>query len=166
MKSETSKIRHHVLKYINAKMSGLDLGFGGDAILPNSINVDQEYKYSHVGKDPQHVFCDARKLPMFGSNQFDYVYSSHLLEDFLGTKAILKEWLRVIKHGGILALYLPNEMRYREHCRKINEASNQHHQILNMSSEYIINILNELTGTEVMFNIEDGYSFLIVAKRK
>lgn len=163
--SETSKIRDEVLKFIDISMTGVDLGFGGDAILPNSINVDQPKKYTSVGVSHQHVFCDARKLTIFGSSQLDYVYSSHLLEDFLETKVILKEWTRVLKKEGLLILYLPNEIRYREECKKKGERSNEHHQILDMSSEYIIKILKELNKTEIVYNIEHGYSFLIIARR-
>lgn len=143
--------------------SGLDLGYGGDSISPYAINVDLPLPYTKVGEDPQHLAGDARHLTWFKDDCLDYVYSSHLLEDFPNTTEILKEWIRVIKPGGMLILVLPNEMRYRAHCQKFNEGRNMHHTIEEMSVDYMLPIIKEL-GLEPYFVDWCGYySFIIMA---
>jgi hypothetical protein len=53
--------------------------------------------------------CDVRCLP-FGTNEFDLVFSSHVLEHFSRGEwqAVLDEWIRVLKIDGELILVLPN----------------------------------------------------------
>lgn len=53
--------------------------------------------------------CDVRQLP-FANEQFDIVFSSHVLEHFSRDSwhSILREWLRVLKFGGQLRLVLPD----------------------------------------------------------
>jgi predicted SAM-dependent methyltransferase len=53
--------------------------------------------------------CDLRKLP-FATKEFDIVFSSHVLEHFARneTKAVLDEWIRILKEDGELRLVLPN----------------------------------------------------------
>src|SRR5574339_241383 len=52
--------------------------------------------------------CDVRQLP-FGNNEFDIVFSSHVLEHFKREEvdSVLKEWVRVLRSGGELRLILP-----------------------------------------------------------
>jgi predicted SAM-dependent methyltransferase len=42
----------------------------------------------------------------------DFAYSSHTLEHIEDYAAALKEWWRVVKQGGYLILYLPDEDEY------------------------------------------------------
>lgn len=53
--------------------------------------------------------CDVRDLP-FGTDEYDLVFSSHVLEHFLReeTEPLLREWLRVLKPGGDFILVVPN----------------------------------------------------------
>jgi len=55
---------------------------------------------------------DARKLDYYPAEHFNYVYSSHLLEEIQDTEPTLKEWVRVLKPGGYLVLYQILESRY------------------------------------------------------
>lgn len=87
---------------------GLDLGCGGnepdahyhreDKITPLAIGVDLAQT---------NLTGNAADLYWFRNGVFDYVFSSHLLEHLERPKAALKEWLRVLKPGGFLVLYLP-----------------------------------------------------------
>ncbi len=113
MESETSKIRDLVLPY--CKGIGLDLGSGGDPVVPHAIQVDPLPKgYARVGDAPIQIPADATTLPWFGCNQLDFVYASHLLEDFpeISWNGILEEWGRVIKPGGYLILICPHHDVY------------------------------------------------------
>lgn len=53
--------------------------------------------------------ADLRKLP-FASNEFDVVYSSHVLEHFPRADVgnVLDEWIRILKPDGEMRLVLPN----------------------------------------------------------
>ena len=166
---ETSRIRELVLPFIHPGMCGLDLGYGGDSLSPNTINVDKVKKYTNYNDDPQHLFGDARRLRWFTNEVFDYIYSSHLLEDFPPeeTRTVLREWLRVLKPLGLLMLYLPNEKRYRAHCAANDPAQyNQNHQCLEMSLEYMVAIYEELkVHVDLAHDEVDGYSFLIIGRK-
>jgi predicted SAM-dependent methyltransferase len=53
--------------------------------------------------------CDVRVLP-FGTEEFDIVFSSHVLEHFCRNEVpkVLDEWIRILKPDGELRLVLPN----------------------------------------------------------
>jgi len=53
---------------------------------------------------------DARRLTMFGNNTVDEVRASHLLEHFTPPDAdkALREWVRVLKPGGLLRISVPD----------------------------------------------------------
>lgn len=53
--------------------------------------------------------CDVRLLP-FANNEFDLVFSSHVLEHFNRSEwdSVLDEWIRILKKEGELILVLPN----------------------------------------------------------
>jgi predicted SAM-dependent methyltransferase len=105
----------------------VDVGFGGDPILPTAIAMDLPERYARYLENPQHLHGDAANLHWFRDGTLDYVFSSHVLEDFADTAGVLREWLRVLKPGGRLVLYLPDEQTYREHCRREGNPPNAHH---------------------------------------
>jgi len=56
------------------------------------------------------IVCNASKLPQFENETFDEVYASGVIEHFgwRTTKAVLQEWLRILKKGGKLEMILPD----------------------------------------------------------
>lgn len=107
---EQRKTRWRAIPYTRGK--GLDLGCGAERILDNKniIGVDsgKDVEMFNTSVNAQ-VMCDVTDLSMFGGRQFDFVFSSHVLEhiDVAKLPATLREWCRVIKKGGYLVLYLP-----------------------------------------------------------
>src|SRR4030081_512897 len=81
--SETSKCRPRLASYCQGY--GLDIGPGGDPITNHAIRVDLELPYSSVGQHPVQLGGDASELIWFRDKIFDFVYSSHVLEDFIDT---------------------------------------------------------------------------------
>jgi SAM-dependent methyltransferase len=75
---------------------GLDVGAGKNP-LPGAIPVDQ-------GTD-----ANAYDLSRWADGSMDYVFSSHCLEHLDRWQDALVEWLRVLRPGGVLFLYLPHE---------------------------------------------------------
>lgn len=106
--SETAKIRNKVIKYCTG--SGADLGCGNDIITPWAVGVDQRTTVDRVWI--KHVTDVSKELP-FKTESLDFVFSSHCLEDISNTENTLKEWIRVIKPGGFLVLYLPHKDLYK-----------------------------------------------------
>lgn len=87
----------------------LDLGCGPSKAFPHFIGIDS-------GKDTElfgiqmrpDVRADITDLSIYATGAIDLVFSSHALEHIPDWKAALKEWWRVVKVGGHLALYLPH----------------------------------------------------------
>jgi hypothetical protein len=166
--SETSRARATFLPY--CKGYGLDLGFGGDKIQPSAIGVDLPVPYTHVGEDPVQLGGDARRLVWFRDEVLDYVYSSHLLEDFppQETRTILLEWLRVLKVGGHLALNLPDEQVYRAHCKATGQSYNSAHSVPDFSLDWLKKeVLATIPGIEIIYGnpLANTYSFEIVIRK-
>jgi ADP-heptose:LPS heptosyltransferase/predicted SAM-dependent methyltransferase len=108
---EASKIRWEIVPYTKGKV--LDLGCGPFKAFTHFIGVDNgaDEGYSkHYKPDVRVDTCE--KLDVFASQSFDAVFSSHLLEHIENYQAALKEWYRVVKVGGYVVLYLPDEDEY------------------------------------------------------
>jgi len=161
--SATSLVRDIVAPQVHNRY-GVDLGYGGDSICPTAINIDLPRPYTRVGTDPQHLSGDCRQLHWFKDGVLDYVYSSHMLEDFQDIPTVLQEWARVLKTEGLLILCLPDEQQYRAHCKANNEQRNTHHVHDNLNLQMIWDMMQ---GT---FFINDWraippYSFLIISEK-
>src|SRR4026209_2381348 len=139
--SGTSWCRERLAPYCQGY--GLDLGFGGDPITAQAIRMDMPTPYTHVGEFPVQLGGDATNLYWFREGVLDFVYSSHLLEDFPDTKAVLREWLRVLKPKGRLIIFCPDEQRYRAHCQKTGDTYNTHHQQTNFSLDSVLDALRD-----------------------
>lgn len=168
--SETSTCRDRLAPF--CKGAGLDLGFGGDGILPSSICIDRAEDHAGRSKmgnpSPTHIVGDIETLPWFKDDSLDYVFSSHALEDFEDTAGVIKEWVRVLKPGGHLVLFLPDQKTYEEDCRKRNYPPNKAHIHADFSLEFVKARLP--SSVEVIFEAwpfpGNPYSFAVVARKK
>lgn len=170
---EVSKWRSLIIPF--AVGDGIDVGYGGFSLSLRSINIDLPNKYSH-GSDPQHLKGDARNLFWFNNEVLDYVFSSHVLEDFGSEEKglVLREWWRVIKPSGHLILLLPDEKRYRECCLKAGSGRNSNHKDPEFGLRKCLELVIELPGVMIikkqeLFTLPDremDYNFLIVARKK
>lgn len=163
--SETSKCRSRLAKYCSG--SGVDLGFGGDAINAEAVRVDFARPYANTGDQPVQLAGDCRFLVWFRDGVLDYVYSSHLLEDFEDTRSILKEWLRVLKPGGQLVLFCPDEQVYRRHCAATGQIYNVNHKHADFSLQKVKQILADLAQTTIVHenSLVDEYSWELVVRK-
>jgi predicted SAM-dependent methyltransferase len=75
---------------------GIDIGAGAWPF-PGAIPIDN---------DPDQ---NAYKLDRIKDNSLDYVFSSHCLEHLEKWQTALDLWIRKLKSGGILFLYLPHK---------------------------------------------------------
>lgn len=164
--SETSKVRPLVIEYCVG--FGCDIGFGGDKVKKeNCLGIDYAQPYAYAGKDKVDIACDVmnEKIPA-DDNTFDYVYTSHLIEDFADTAKGIKEFTRILKDGGNLILVFPDQQKYEQHCRLTGQPVNVHHKHADMGLAFIKDVMNKTLGSyQVLFesNCEIDYNVIIVA---
>lgn len=75
----------------------------GPRYIPGFVHVDAQAA-PHVG-----IVGPVERLPM-DDNSASLIYASHVLEHFgrYAYKAVLKEWFRVLKPGGVLRIAVPD----------------------------------------------------------
>jgi predicted SAM-dependent methyltransferase len=163
--SETSKCRRRLAQYCIG--NGVDLGFGGDAITNTAIRVDLPTPYSRTAGQTVQLGGDCTNLLWFRDESLDYVYSSHLLEDFEATEAVLREWLRVLRTGGLLVIYCPDEQAYQKHCEITGQYYNINHKHSDFSLAKVKSILAKLGQTNILYEcaLIDTYSWDLVLKK-
>lgn len=119
--SETSKYRKLTTKYCYVAGSispipgcGIDIASQGDPVVPWAWQLDlppDEFAYynsNHAPRGPIQLRGNAKALPV-DSESLDFVYSSHLLEDFLEWHPVFVEWSRPLKKGGYLIILVPDK---------------------------------------------------------
>lgn len=166
--SETAKVRHWVMPYCIGK--GCDIGFGGDKISKqNCDGIDFPQPYTNTGKDKVDIGVDVinNEIPV-PDNTYDYVYTSHLIEDFTDTKDALRKFIRILKNKGNLILVFPDQPAYAAYCKKMGVPMNPYHVHANMGYDYMLNQLSQLPGIgfEILFssNCELDYNVVIVLR--
>lgn len=172
--NESSKVRDRIAIYLQGQ--GLDLGCGpwpiagNDGIKNNCIGID-----AYGGAQVQRSLSD---LALFTDESFDYVFSSHALEDFRNTEGTLHEWWRKVKVGGHFILYLPLTRRVAKEMGLANwedfypnmgeEGANPAHKVDFDPRE--VKKLMEQVGHAELIEDEirgegDEYSFLLVYRK-
>jgi predicted SAM-dependent methyltransferase len=129
--------------------------------------MDLPQKYAAYESHVQHLHGDATDLHWFKDGVLDWVYSSHVLEDFPGTLSVVNEWLRVLRIGGRLILFLPDEQLYRAHCQSQGRPPNAHHIHERFGPDYLKGLLHGRTDIKVIHEAcpVDIYSFEIVIEK-
>jgi SAM-dependent methyltransferase len=132
-----------------------------------SIRMDMVNPYGDTGEQSVQLGGNAEDLYWFRDGVLDYVYSSHLLEDYVDTEAVLREWLRVLRPGGRLIIFCPDEPVYRKHCLATGQRYNTHHIHADFSLEKVKRHLEHIGGTRVIHEVPliDVYSWELVSEK-
>lgn len=144
----------------------MDLGCGIQKTFDHFIGIDScrdHQLFGHVIRPD--IRSDAADLAVFASGSLDFAFSSHLLEHYPYevVPAVLKEWMRVIKVGGHLVLYLPDEDQYP----KVGEKdANQDHK-WNVNQQRVLDAMPDgfdLVDYQVR-DQDDEYSLYFVFRK-
>jgi SAM-dependent methyltransferase len=171
MTSETGKYRHLTAKHCSG--AGVDIASQGSVVVPWAFSFDlprEEFDYynsNNPPKGPIHLRGHATKLP-FENDSLDFVYSSHLLEDYEDWIQPLREWTRVLKPGGNLIILVPDKKLWNEAIEKGQppNCSHKHESYAGELSTYATMMGWTVVHDELTNCFPGDYSVLFVAKRK
>ena len=168
--TEAAKYIELVRPYL--KGCGIDIGSQGASIVPSAMGVDlpeeafRIYNGGHPPRGPIPIRCSADHLP-FDSDSLDYVFSSHLLEDFQYWGPVLREWVRVLRVGGHLVIVIPDKTLWAEALAKgqpPNDA-HRHEGYPGELSTYVENLNLNVIKDELTQCFPGDYSILFVASK-
>jgi len=120
-KTETAKAMERRIKenffnlYCNGK--GIDIGCGIDPLTSTVNRYDQFI-------DPNY---DATFVKEVEDEKYDFVYSSHCLEDLEDPITGIKNWFRLVKPSGFLIIYVPHRDLF-ERKKDLPSAGNKNHK--------------------------------------
>ncbi len=164
--NEAGKVCWDVVQYTRGQ--GLDLGCGAHKAFPHFTGVDNLKDVELFGAQmrPDKVVDSCERLDGFEDASQDFVFSSHLLEHIDDYAGALKEWWRVIKTGGYLALYLPHKLYYPNVGQP---GANPDHKHDFMPAD-IINAMQKIGGWNLIEREErnggNEYSFFLVFRKR
>jgi SAM-dependent methyltransferase len=166
--SETAAARSVLAPYCVGR--GIDIGFGGDAITNNAWAFDMPVPYTTVGSHRQVLRGDCRKLHFLCDSSLDFIYSSHLLEDFFYSDLIpiITEWRRVLAPNGVLVINCPDQRRFLAHCAATGQGTNDNHKEPDFSLRTFMDHVLVFTGTwNVVLQNADvpPYSWYLVLRK-
>jgi predicted SAM-dependent methyltransferase len=125
-------------------MNGIDVGCGTARIDNMILSIDQnpEWKYAHA-----QMVWDCHDLELFNNDALDFIFSSHVLEDFEDIPLVFMRWWAKIKRGGFMLLLLPDmENCDCSNCKgdsryaKVEDGGNPSHKT-NVGKKFIVNLL-------------------------
>lgn len=93
--------------------------FSNQTIWEGNIIEGENFNYYENKKGYQYI-CEASKLDAIQNEYYDFIIASHCLEHCANTLKTVKEWLRVIKKGGVILLILPDRRYTFDHKRPVN----------------------------------------------
>jgi len=146
---------------------GIDVGCGHRKVTPECIGVDIMAKgeigrYGVVANQicAADVQASGDDLPMFADGELDYVVSRHNLEHYVDPVKTLREWLRVLRPGGTLAIIVPDE---RAGDTVFLDPTHKHC----FTPESLTNLVELIGGVKVLRTqvVIPNWSFLLVAIR-
>lgn len=168
MPSETDRARETLAPF--AVGLGMDVGFGGSALVKGCLTHDMPQPYTSTGGDKQILRGDARSFPFFCDEALDWISQSHLLEDFSYAELvdIITEWRRILKVGGFLIMNCPDQMVFKDYIARHSQGDNLAHVEKDMSlSTFKEHVLSNTGPWEIVYEnpLRDGYSWHLVCKK-
>lgn len=169
--SESKKFLHLFVEHLTG--CGVDLGSQGDPVIPTAIGLDLphdeflRYNGGHPPRGPIQLRGHAEKLP-FDDKSLDYVFSSNLIEDYKFWGPVLKEWVRVLKHGGKLVILVPDKERWNAAIVRgqLGNPAHQHESYAGELSTYADNLGLTVIRDSLADPFGQDYNLIFIAQRK
>lgn len=156
------------------KGCGVDIGSQGLPVIPEAMGIDlpeplfTKYNGGNPPRGPIPIRCDGTKNLPFTDNSLDYVFSSHVLEDFQYWGPVLKEWARVIKPGGYLVILIPDKQLWQEALNRgqLPNPAHKHEGYAGELSTYAENLGLHVVVDELTNWFPGDYSMLFVGRKQ
>ncbi len=142
--------------------------------MPWAISFDlphaefMKYSGGNAAKGPIHLRGYATSLP-FETASLDFVYSSHLLEDFENWVEPLAEWCRCVKIGGHLIVLMPDKELWDRAVAngQLPNCSHKKEGRVGALSEIFKNLFGhfEVVEDRLTAIVPEDYTILFVARR-
>lgn len=155
-----SWVQHDLLFHIISRFAGkIGADIGGPSGKPITGIIDVNLYRTHSSC----ILGRGERLP-FKSESLDYLISSHTLEHIKDTSAVLKEWLRVLKVGGLMAVVMPDR---RFHLHDPNVIKDGEAAYSEMEPDGLLSILKTIANIEILlFNtVDNNFDFECVIRK-
>lgn len=158
--SEVEKIKDKVSKYLSGIMLDIGSHLHFDKIHPDAIGVGLKFgaNVSYLVKDVNDLSAEIPELV----GMCDVVFSCHMLQNYKDHDMVLFDWIRFIKTGGYLILYLPDSRMYEYHNNPNHKHKYRYEDFLSWMGINFPQMKIVDSGFDVG---PDKYSFYIVAKK-
>lgn len=103
------------------KINSLDgVNFSASTVWEGQLVEGNNFKYGNNKTGFQYIL-DGTNLNEIESDKYDFVISCNNLEHIANPFKAIKEWLRIIKSGGLILLVLPNKDSNFDHNRQVTK---------------------------------------------
>lgn len=99
----------HVLPIYSVVAAMDGANFSASTMWEGSIRAGDHFEFA-PGRVGRQYIAEATALREIDSGSYDFVVSSNCLEHVANPLKALREWIRVVKPGGLLLLVLPNKV--------------------------------------------------------
>jgi SAM-dependent methyltransferase len=96
------------------------VNFSTNTVWEDIIRDGSTYRYFSEKSGIQYI-REASLLTGISNEKYDFVLASHCLEHCANAIKTVKEWLRVLRPGGVLLLVLPNRHETFDHRRSVTK---------------------------------------------
>lgn len=155
-----------LLPYIKGKY-GIDVGCGFRKTSDKVIGIDiikpgSKGAYGVVkNKNLIYDICASGDTLPLKDNSLDYVVSRHNVEHYVDVVKLFREWIRVLKPGGVIASIVPDD----QYINSIALDKSHKHAFTRESLTNFFNFFAELKDIRTSIVIKN-WSFLITARLK
>jgi len=134
------------------------VNFSTQTVWENTIAEGQLYNFGNE-KDGYQFIQDGTDLSIIESDSYDFVLSSHSLEHIANPLKAVKEWLRILKKGGVLVIILPDSRYTFDRNRTVTKFEHLLQDMESGTSEKDLTHLQEILSLHDL-SYDDGVNGL------
>lgn len=117
---------------------GVDVGCGSAPVNPRvALPIDRNGPPESCAE----LAADCSTLDFLEPDSLDFIFSSHVLEDFENIPEVFRAWLTRLKVGGVMILLLPDMERGR--YPRVGDANGNPSHLTDVGPEYMTRLAGE-----------------------